>query len=117
MEIYFDKKTIRILRYIRWHKNSTVDEIQRKFGESADTFLLINLCLSDYIVAVKKDGTYTNYQNKTERVIDGSERFWVSPKGRKLLDDRFDRLWQWSVPVTISTIALIISYITLLTRL
>lgn len=109
MEIYFDRKTIRILRYIRWHRNSSIYKIQKKFGEDADTKLLINMCIASYLVCIRPDGSYTTFSDSESHVIESTETFWVTPKGRKILDDRFDRFWQWSIPTVISVVALVVS--------
>lgn len=114
MEIYFDRKNISILRYIRWHKNVTLDDIQAKFGEDADSFVLVRMCKAGYLLAIKDDGAITDYNEQSDfGIITGKEKFWVSPKGKKVLDDRFDRLWQWFVPTLISVAALIISLFSL----
>lgn len=109
MEIYFDRKTRKVLRYIKWHPKKSLFDIQAKLGESADGMLLINLCQSGYLLAEIADGKYTDYSDGPPWHMNGTERFWVSPKGNKLLEDRFDRLWQWSIPIIISVAALIIS--------
>ena len=108
MEIYFDRKTIKLLRYIRCHKSKTLYDIQKKFGEDADIMLIIGLCQCNYLVAIKENGKYTVFSDKAE-IIENTETFWVTPKGKKILDDRFDRLWQWSIPTIISVVALIVS--------
>ena len=114
MEIYFDRKNNSILRYIRWHKKATLNDIQSKFGEDADSFVLIGMCKAGYLLAIKDDGIITNYNEEPNfGVITGMEKFWVSPKGKKILDDRFDRFWQWSIPTLISVAALIISLFSL----
>ena len=107
-EIFFDRKTVKLLRYIKRHPYDRLSDIQKKFGESADSTLIINLCLADYLIAIKNDGTYTNFKDGNF-VLFSDETFWISPKGKQVLDDRFDRLWQWSIPTIISVAALIIS--------
>lgn len=109
-EIFFDRKTVKLLRYIKWHPDTCLCDIQKKFGESADTMLIVNMCLAHYLIAKRSDNTYTNFKDGNF-VLFNDETFWVSPKGRKILDDRFDRLWQWSIPTIISVAALIISII------
>lgn len=112
MEIYFDRATMAVLRYIRWHPKKNLNDIQRRLGEKADSLLLINLCMADYLVCTAEDGTYPDFRDRASRWLTGRETFWVSPKGKKILEDRFDRLWQWSIPVLISVAALIISALT-----
>lgn len=110
MEIHFCRKNIRILRYIRWHKNATINQINKKFGDDADSFTLVSMCKAGYLVSIKEDGSYSVYdENNSFGVISGKETFWVTPKGQKILDDRFDRFWMWSIPTLISVVALVIS--------
>ncbi len=37
------------------------------------------------------------------------DKFWASPKAEALLEERFQRKWQWIIPTTISALALIVS--------
>lgn len=111
MEIYFDRKTRKVLRYIKWHPQNTLEELQKKFDESQ---LFINLCLTDYLVCTHPDGTYTSFKNDEVWHTYANDNFWISPKGRKILEDHFDRLWQWAIPTIISTVALIISILSAL---
>lgn len=107
--IDFDHKTIRLIRYIKWHKNATLYTLQKKFKDDADTYILINLCRANYLTAILPDGKYSHFDADDMHIITTRERFWLTPKGRKILDDRFDRLWQWSIPVLISVAALVFS--------
>ena len=107
-EIYFDHFNIRILRYIRRHPDNTERQILKRFGAKAEGLTLIQMCLAGYLVACKPDGSYTNFRDGDFQ-SSGDYRYWVSSKGRRVLDDRFDRLWQWSIPTIIATLALIVS--------
>ena len=109
MEIYFDKKTRKLLRYIKWHPKKTFNHIQQKFTDKGIGMLLINMCMDDYLICTRSDGTHTNFKNDSPWHSVGDDVFWVTPKGNKLLEDRFDRLWQWSIPTIISVAALIVS--------
>ena len=107
-EIFFDRKTVKLLRYIKWHPYDCLSDILKKFGESVDSMMIINLCLADYLIAQKKDGTYTNFKDNNLDLF-SDDTFTISRKGKQFLDDRFDRFWQWSIPTIISVAALIIS--------
>lgn len=112
-EIYFNHKSIKILRYIRWHRANTEYKIQKKFGENANSLFLVNLCKAGYLVAIRPDGRYTDFRDGTLKTASDFS-YWVSPKGEKLLDDRFDRMWQWAIPTAISIVALAISVLSAL---
>lgn len=114
MEIYFDRETRKILRYIRWHPNNTLSKMRAKFGGSDVDMTLINLCITDYLVCKHPDGKLTAFKDVSEWTTFGEDNFWISPKGKKVLEDHFDRTWQWAIPTIISVSALIISIISAL---
>lgn len=109
MEIYFDKRTRKLLRYVKWHPKETLSSINRKFGTDGTNMLLINMCMADYLVCTHPDGTHTDFKDGPPWDSYGDDLFWISPKGRRILEDRFDRLWQWSIPTIISVAALVVS--------
>ena len=108
--VSFDHKNIKILRYIKYHPKNQEQILLKKFRRYISGQLLINMCIDGYLVAEKPDGTYAEFQQKPYHT-EGSYRYALTAKGRKILDDRFDRLWQWSIPTLISVAALIISII------
>lgn len=108
-EIYLDHRTVRLLRYIRWHKNCSYLDIVRKFRDESGGYELRNLCRAGYLVARQPDGTYTFFDDAAPQFIQPDTTFWAGSKAREVLDNRFDRLWQWSIPTVISVIALIVS--------
>lgn len=110
MEIYFDKATRKILRYIKWHPKAALQDIHNKLGKDID-MQLINLCQSDYVACTRADGSFTSFKTDPPWHSYSSDKFWLTPKGKKVLEDRFDRLWQWCIPTIISFIALAISII------
>lgn len=109
MEIYFDKATRKILRYIKRHPQSDLDCIHKKLGDV--DMMIINLCQADYICCTRSDGSFTNFKTEKPWCLYANDRFWLTAKGNKILEDRFDRLWQWCIPTAISVIALIVSVI------
>lgn len=114
MEIHFDKETRKILRYIKWHPNNTLAQMQKKLGNVADSMSLIHLCITGYLVCKHPDGSLTAFTDKSEWITYAEDNFWISPKGKKVLEDRFDRIWQWAIPTIISIAALIISLLSAL---
>lgn len=106
--VYMTHNVIRMLRYIRRHKDCTEADILERFGDDSGSFPLINLCITDYLVAIKPDGSYTTFKDG-EFSTAYNYRYWVTPKGVEFLDNRFDRMWQWIVPTVISVAALIVA--------
>ena len=86
-----DRATIRLLRYVRWHKDCTERELCEKFHEDADVFGLICLCRAGFLVARRPDGSYTTFSGENLESADDF-CYWASPRAKKVLDDRFDRL-------------------------
>ena len=111
MEIYFDKETRKILRYIKWHPNNLLSTLRSKFGGSDVDMTLINLCIADYLVCRHPNGKLTSFKDAIELTTWEKDNFCITPKGKKVLEDHFDRMWQWAIPTMISVAALIISVI------
>ena len=107
-DVYLTHEVIRMLRYIRRHKDCTEAEILKRFVKDGGGYVLINLCITDYLLAVRPDGSYTNFKDG-KLVTSHDYRYWVTPKGQEFLDNRFDRMWQWMVPTVISVLALAVS--------
>lgn len=106
--VYMTHEVIRMLWYIRLHKNCTEADILERFVKDGGSYVLINLCVTDYLLAIRPDGSYTNFKDG-EYVTSYDYRYWVTPKGQEFLDNRFDRMWQWIVPTVISVLALAVS--------
>ena len=106
--VYMTRKIVRLLWYIRLHKDCTEEQLLQKFGYDSGSYILINLCLTDYLLAIRPDNSYTNFKDGNF-VTAYNYRYWLTPKGEEYLDNRFDRLWQWSIPTLISVAALVVS--------
>lgn len=114
MELYFDKKDMEILRYIykSGDKGARWQTLQEKFGEKANIFFLEELTNAEYTVTQKPDGSYIRFEDGFpgwNHADHGDFRSFTVSKGNKLIEDRFDRMWQWAIPVLISVAALIVS--------
>lgn len=77
---------------------------------------IVCLCLSGYLVCTKPGPMPTDFRNGIF-VVNPEDKFWASPKTDQLLEERFQRRWQWIVPTVISALALIISAIALILSL
>lgn len=114
MEIYFDRRTARVLRYINHtgEAGAKWGVLRDKFGDDASPSALEALSEAGYTVTKNEKGEWINMK-RWDRNCNHEFRSCCSPKGRKILEDRFDRLWQWCIPVLISVAALIISFFAL----
>lgn len=108
--IYFDRKTLDILIYIKLHsrKGASWDKIQHRFGEdSANSFLLQNLSKELYTVTKGQNGKWINFE-KENPIICGFYSF-ITPKGNEFIEKRYFDFWKWIIPTLISISALIVS--------
>lgn len=90
------KSTVKLLKFIMKHPSITFEELQLKFKE-IDFMELVLLCLTDYLVCTKPGNLPTNFSDG-RFVVAPTDEFWASPKTEQLLEERFQRRWQWIVP-------------------
>lgn len=114
-DIVITKSTTKILRFIGKHKNITYKDLKEKFHK-LDYMELVCLCLSGYLVCTKPGPALTDFRNGIF-IVNPEDMFWASPKTEQLLEERFQRQWQWIVPTVISALALIISAVALILSL
>ena len=110
MEIYFDKRTIKILRYIRRcrDRGTSWGNLRRKYKESANVFLLESLSKERYIATKNEKGEWIDFKdwggNSNQEF-----RSYCAPRGNEFLEKRLFNFWKWVLPTIISTLALIVS--------
>ena len=108
MEMYIDKHTRAVMKFIKRRDGCSVIAVYEKFsGES--TQLLKDLSKAGYLVYKNVDETVRRADSPFNAKAEDS--VFLSPKGNKYLEDRFDRLWQWAIPTGISILALVISIV------
>lgn len=112
MDYPITNSTIKLLKFILHHQNCTLADIQKTFKNDVDEMELVNLGLTDYLVCTRSNGQPTQFKDG-DFAMEPDSKFWASPKTVKLLEDRRREWLQWVVPNVISTIALILSLITL----
>lgn len=113
MEIYFDKKTTAVLKaiYKRKSKGITLGELQTRFGEYANTYLLISLCNALYTVAEDDNSNFLDFASVIKPTIEPSFRLFITPKGNALLETKAFNFGKWIIPTLISILSLAISTI------
>ena len=110
MEIYFDKKTVKILWDIRRHRDKGISwgTLRDKHKEAGNPFLLESLTREKYIVTQNEKGEWVDFDD-----LGGHSskdfRSYCSPRGNELLEKRVFNFWKWVIPTIISTLALIVS--------
>lgn len=112
--IYFDRKTLKILSYIRRRgkKGATWDKLQQKFGnDAANPYLLESLSSELYTVTKDQTGKWISFDRDWDHVIHGSFRSYCTPKGKELLERRSFDFWKFIIPTVISVVALVVSFI------
>lgn len=110
MEIYFDKKTIKILWDIRRHgdKGISWETLRDKHKETGNVFLLESLTKEKYIVTQNEKGEWVDF-DELGAYSNKDFRSYCSPRGNEFLEKRVFDFWKWIVPTIISTLALIVS--------
>lgn len=114
--VYFDRKTLRILRHINscGDKGITWEKLREKFGEDdANIFLLEDLSKEHYTVTKDQNGKWVDF-SYSSGVFYSTFRSYCSPKGKQLLETRSFDFWKWIIPTIISVIALALSLISVL---
>lgn len=99
------------LIFIRKHPNCTFEELNKKF-DGIDYMELVNLCISGYLLCTSAANLSKTFLNGVFQVS-GSDKFWASPKTDEFIENRIRSWLQWVIPTSISSIALILSIISL----
>ena len=116
MEIYFDRKTVAVLKTIHrsGDKGVTWANLQKKYGEDiANLFLLESLSRVLYTVTKDQDGNWLDIGPKPIPYVTGDFRSFCTSKGNELLERRSFNFWKWVIPLLISVAALVVSCISL----
>lgn len=112
--IYFDKKTLALLRYIKRRGDRGVSwaDLREKFGNDAANILLLeSLSKELYTVTKGHDGNWLDFDAPWDHHVYGDFRSFCSPKGNELLELRCFNFWKWIIPMVISIASLIVSVI------
>ena len=111
MEIYFDRRTLRVLRMIaRSGDNGTRwDKLYAYYSKDVSPDLLINLSIAGYTVTQDRQGAYLHIDENWPRNVYDDYRSFCSPKGWELLERRCFNFWKWIIPTFFSFGSLVIS--------
>lgn len=110
----FDRMCLRILRYIRRKNGATEGALRDKFGDEANSFFLIDLTREMYLLAQDNKGNFVTFQDGNfSTAFDFT--YFITPKTRELMEKRSFDFWKWVIPTLISTTALVISALALIT--
>lgn len=110
--IYFDNEHIKVLKYIKRHKNGvSVEKLENKFGDTANISFLINLSKEHYVL-------FNNGEKWIDAdysaVVSDTMLVFATSKTNEFIEKRCYGFWRWVIPTLISVAALVISVITLL---
>lgn len=112
MVIYFDRKTLSILKYIYRSGDRGVswEQLRSKYGDKAPVSLLVNLDIAEYTVTKDQNGNWI-YDKDKFRSTHGTFRSFCTSKGNELIETRCFNFWKWIIPTIISIVALVVSFI------
>lgn len=115
--IYFDKRNLRLLKIIYWHKSGiTFEAISKKelHQGSADekkeqlASSIISFFNEGYIGCTNTDKAWIRFTDAIVDVTDDA-KFFCTEKGNEFLEKRSYGFWKWALPTIISVLALIVS--------
>lgn len=111
MEIYFDKRTLKVLKEIAKSKDTGTrwDKLYTLYSEDASPWLLVNLSIAGYTVTQDGQGKWLHIDESWPRNVHEDFRSFCTPKALELLERRCFDFWKWVIPTMISTAALIVS--------
>ncbi len=109
----FDKKTMKIMRYIYRHPGTREGKILKLYGDDGFSFTLINLTRELYLIAEDKDGKYFTY-NDVPYVSYPETKYYTTPKMNVILENKRDQFYRWILPLIIAGIALLLSVVSLI---
>ena len=109
--IYFDKKTMKLVRYINRHAGISDGKLNQKFGDIS--MLLINLSKEEYVIVKDEKDEYVVHNQPPYR-SHSKFTYYPTPKTNLLVEEKVYNFWKWTIPTFISIISLILSAITFL---
>ena len=113
--VVFDKRTLRILKYIhnRSKKGVTWATLQKKFGEDdANTFLLEALNKEQYLATKDIKEQWIDF-DQPQLIMDSRFVSFATPKANEMIERKCYNFWKWMIPTFISVVALFISILAL----
>ncbi len=113
--MHFDRRTLKILRYIRRHKGVTEDELRTRFKTEDDdvSMTLILFVQEGYVVSKDGDGKWCAHDEIPYNTA-YNHTYYISTKGNELIEARQASFWKWIVPTILSFVSLLASLGTLL---
>lgn len=109
--IYFDKKTIKLVRYIKRHAGVTEGKLHKKFGDIS--MLLISLFQEDYVIIKNENDKYVHHAQQPYHTTD-KFTYYPTSKLNQLVEEKVYNFKKWIFPLAISVASLIASVLTLL---
>lgn len=115
MEIYFDKKKLKVLSAIYRKKNKgiTWGKLQKKYEEDATPEFLIYLSREMYICTVDAKGNIIPFEKGVQPTIKGDFKAYTTSKGNSFIEERRYNFLRWIIPTIISVISLLVSFFSL----
>lgn len=110
--IYFDKRTLEILRYIKkcGDKGAKWIDIQRKFKDDAPVELLMSFTKELYTETLTDTNEWIGVEGFNKPIMDDYHSF-STPKANELIEKKIFDFWKWIIPTLISVAALVVSVI------
>ena len=113
----FDSSTIKVLRYIKRHKDGvSIRAIKERFGIEANAFLIALFLREQLIVVMRSRDDAVSPQDPKDVLSHPEYMVYCAFRGRAILEERCFNFWKWTIPTIISVAALIVSVISAINK-
>lgn len=106
---YITKTTYKIMKYLYFHKDVSVETLERACGDMA-SYHASYLCRHEFAVYRNFDGNYS--YDASAISFDGS--FTLTLAGEQYVENKLSSFYRWLIPTIISLTALILSIVSLI---
>lgn len=106
---YITKETYKIMKYLYFHKNVSVETLERARGDMA-SYHVSYLCRHEFAAYRNSDGNYS--YDASDISFDGS--FILTLAGEHYVENKLSSFYRWLIPTIISLTALILSIVSLI---
>ena len=111
-ERVFDKKSIKLLRYIYRRDGVTEEKIRRKFGDI--TLTLVGYSIDLYLLPKDENGDFFVYSKDDGRDMKPTTRWYTTPRAKAIVEKASFEFWKWLAPLVFSALSLLISSINII---
>ena len=106
---YITKATYKIMKYLYFHKDVSVETLERACGDMA-SYHASYLCRREFAVYRESNGNYS--YDASSISFNGS--FMLTLAGEQYVENKLSSFYRWLIPTIISLTALVLSIVSLI---